>query len=148
MSLIEQLKSDLVQSMKDKDKEKMATLRGVKGALQMEVINKKLEENDELLLDVIGKQIKMRNDSIVEFEKAGRDDLVSSYKKEIEILNQYMPKKLSEEELDVIIDDVFNKVNPLSIKDLGKVMKEIMPLVKNKCDMNVLNTKIKSRLGA
>ncbi len=148
MSKVEELKKDLVNAMKEKDKEVMATLRGVKGAMQMEIINKKLEESDELLLDVINKQIKMRNDSILEFSKAGRDDLVSSYKREIEILSKYMPKQLSDEELDGIIDDVFDEVKPESIKDLGKIMKVITPKVKNRCNMQVLNGKIRSKLEA
>ena len=82
--MIEQLKKDLVQAMKDKDKDKLNTLRSVKGALQLEVINNKKEENDDLLLDVINKQIKMRKDSIEEFKKANRQDLIESYSNEIE----------------------------------------------------------------
>ena len=144
--MLEQLKKDLVTAMKEKDKDTLSTLRSVKGAMQLEVINKKLEESDELLLDVINKQIKMRKDSISEFEKANRDDLVFSYQKEIDILSKYMPKQLSDDEIDAIIDQVFDLVKPTSISDLGKVMKEIMPKVKNKCDMGKLNQKIKARL--
>ena len=99
MSLLEKLKKDLITAMKEKDKEKLNTLRAVKGAMQLEIINNKKEESDDLLLDVINKQIKMRNDSISEFEKAGRDDLVTSYQKEVDILKEYMPKELSEEEI-------------------------------------------------
>ena len=146
MSLIDTLKSDLIKAMKDKDKDLLNTLRGVKAALQMEVINKK-EENDELLLEVLSKQIKMRNDSINEFRKAGREDLVNSYQKEIDILKKYMPQELSDSELEKIIEEVFEEIKPTSIKDLGKVMKEITPKVKNRCDMAKLNSLIRSKLN-
>ena len=84
--MLEKFKKEMITAMKERDKVKLNTLRAVKGAMQLEVINNKKEESDELLLDVINKQIKMRNDSIEEFEKAGRDDLVNSYKSEIDIL--------------------------------------------------------------
>ncbi len=146
--MLEKLKKDLVTAMKEKDKVKMATLRGVKGALQLEVINKKCEENDELLLDVINKQIKMRNDSIKEFEKGNRQDLIEAYQEEINILSEYMPKQLTSEELDEIINKAFEVVKPESNKDMGKIMKEVLPQVKNKCDMTELNRKIKEKLEA
>ena len=147
MTLLEMLKEDLVNAMKAKDKVVLTTLRGVKGAMQMEVINNKKEETDELVLEVVNKQIKMRLDSITEFKKANRLDLINSYQSEIDILQKYMPKQLSIEELNVIIDEVFDLVKPGSARDLGKVMKEIMPLVKNKCDMTQLNNLIKEKLN-
>lgn len=146
--MLEEFKKDLLLAMKEKDKTALSTLRSVKGALQLEVINKKCEESDELLLEVINKQIKMRNDSISEFERGNRLDLIKSYKEEIEILNKYMPKQLTTEELENILNDVFEKVKPESNKDMGKIMKEIMPLVKNKCDMSILNKMIKDKLEA
>ena len=144
--MLEKFKSDLIVAMKEKDKEVLSTLRSVKGALQLEVINKRLEESDELLLDVIGKQIKMRKDSISEFSKANRYDLVLSYTKEIEILNKYMPLSLTDDELNAIIDEVIEKVKPESIKDLGKIMKEVTPKVKNRCDMSKLNGLIRAKI--
>ena len=145
--LKEQLQKDLLDAMKNKDKDKLNTLRSVKGAVQLEVINNKKEENDDLVLDVITKQIKMRNESIKEFEKANRKDLIQSYEKEIEILKKYMPKELSDEELNEIIDEVFNFIKPESIKDLGKVMKELTPKVKNRCDMSKLNSILREKLN-
>ena len=147
MELKEQIYNDLKQAMKDQDKDTLNTLRGVKGAVQLEVINNKKEENNDLYLDVINKQIKMRNDSISEFEKANRTDLIESYQKEIDILSKYMPKMLTDEELDKIIDDVFAEVNPTSMKDFGNIMKTITPLVKNRCDMSKLSGIIKSKLN-
>ena len=145
--MLEKFKKEMITAMKERDKVKLNTLRAVKGAMQLEVINNKKEESDELLLDVINKQIKMRNDSIKEFEAAGRSDLVEQNKKEIEILNTYMPKQLSEEELTEIIDKVFEEVKPTSQKDMGLIMKNISPLVKGKADMSLVNKLVKERLG-
>ena len=135
----EKLKEDLIKAMKDKDKEVLNTLRGLKGAVQLEVINNKKDETDELIMDTITKQIKMREASIEEFKKAGREDLVASYQNEIEILKRYMPKELTTSEVENMIDELFEKLNPTSIKDLGSIMKEITPKVKNKFDMKKLN---------
>lgn len=146
MSLEEKILQDLKDAMKNQDQMKKDTLRAIKGAVQLEKINKKKESSDELYLEVIGKQIKMRKDSIEEFEKAGREDLKKSYQQEIDILNEYMPKQLTIEELNTIIEEVFLIVKPESPKDFGKIMKEITPKVKNRCDMKQLNELIKSKL--
>ena len=143
----EKLKTDLIKAMKDKDKEVLNTLRGLKGAVQLEVINNKKEETDELIMDTITKQIKMREASIEEFKKAGREDLVASYQNEIEILKRYMPKELTTSEVENMIDELFEKLTPTSIKDLGSIMKEITPKVKNKFDMKKLNEMIRERLN-
>lgn len=143
----EKLKEDLITAMKSKNKEELNTLRGLKGAIQLEVINNKKEENDELIMDVITKQIKMREASIEEFKKANREDLMASYQNEIDILKRYLPKELTDVELKEIIDDAFVKINPTSIKDLGSIMKEITPKVKNRCNMKQLNEMIRERLN-
>ena len=145
--LKETIKNDLVSAMKDKNKVLLNTLRSVKGAVQLEIINNKKEENDDLYLDVINKQIKMRNDSIEEFKNANRMDLVESYQQEVDILKKYMPSLLSKDELNEIIDKVISSTGAENIKDFGKVMKEITPLVKNRCDMKEVTNKIKSKLN-
>ena len=147
MTLLEKLKSDLITAMKEKDKDKLNTLRAVKGAMQLEIINNKKQENDDLLLDVVNKQIKMRNDSISEFEKAGRCDLVDSYQKEVDILKEYMPKELTKEELEEIIDNAIKETGASTVKDLGIIMRMITPIVKNKCDMKEVTNKIKEKLS-
>ena len=147
MTLLEKLKSDLIIAMKEKNKEKLNTLRAVKGAMQLEIINNKKQENDDLLLDVVNKQIKMRNDSISEFEKAGRCDLVDSYQKEVDILKEYMPKELTKEEIEEIIDNAIKETGASTVKDLGIIMRMITPIVKNKCDMKEVTNKIKEKLS-
>ena len=147
MTLLETIKQDLIAAMKEKDKDKLNTLRAIKGAVQLEVINNKKEENDDLVLDVINKQIKMRNDSIEEFKKGNREDLIASYQKEIDILKTYMPEMLSVEEIDQIIKDAIKKVGAATVKDMGLVMKEITPVIKNRCDMKEVSSKIRELLS-
>ena len=124
MTLSERINNDLKEAMKSKDSFRLSVIRMVKGAMQLAKPNPREELTDDDVITVISKQIKMRNDSIKEFEAAGRSDLVEQNKKEIEILNAYMPKQLSEEELTEIIDKVFEEVKPTSQKDMGLIMKK------------------------
>lgn len=141
------LLNDLVAAMKNQDKETLSVLRMVKGAIQLEEINKKSELSDEDFIGVVSKQIKTRKESIVEFEKAGRIDLVDQTKKEIEILNKYMPEQLSEEEILKVIDDAFNAVNPQTQSDMGKLMGFVTPKLKGKADMSFVSKTIKEKLA-
>ena len=147
MNLYEKMQNDMIQAMKDKDKETLAVLRMVKGAIQLEHINSKKEINDELFIDVLSKQIKQRNESIEEFNKAKREDLSTKVSSEIQILKKYLPEQLTEEEIGKIMDEVFDKVSPTSPKDMGAIMKEITPLLKGKADMKQVSTMIKERLN-
>ena len=119
----------------------------VKGAVQLEKINKKRDLNDEEVVAVISKQIKMRNDSIAEFEKAGRTDLVEQNKKEVELLSKYMPEQLSIEEVNQIIDEAIDKIKPTSSKDMGLIMKEVSPKLKGRADMGQVNSIIREKLA-
>ena len=147
MTLVERIQNDIVTSMKNKDSETLNVIRMVKGAIQLEAISKKKELTDDEVIGVIAKQIKMRNDSILEFEKGGRDDLVIQNKKEIDILNRYMPTQLTDDEINEIIDEAFNKINPTSSKDMGLIMKEVTPKLKGKADMGKVSSIIKERLN-
>ena len=146
MTLSERINNDLKEAMKSKDSFRLSVIRMVKGAMQLAKPNPREELTDDDVITVISKQIKMRNDSIKEFEAAGRSDLVEQNKREIEVLNTYMPKQLSEEELTEIIDKVFEEVKPTSQKDMGLIMKNISPLVKGKADMSLVNKLVKERL--
>lgn len=139
---------DLKLAMKAQDKEKLSVIRMVKGAIQMEELNKKHELADDEVIGIISKQIKSRKEAIVEFEKANRDDLVEQNKREIEILNTYMPKQLSDEEVNRIIDEAFAKINPTSERDMGKIIGSISPLLKGKADMGNVSKIVKERLSS
>lgn len=143
----ERILKDIVTAMKEKDKEKLTVLRMVKGAMQLEEINKKEELNDEDVIGIIAKQIKTRKESIVEFEKGNRQDLIDQTNAEIKILEEYMPEQLSEEEVDQIIEQAFTTVNPESMKDMGRIMKEVTPKLKGKADMSAVSAKIRNKLS-
>ena len=143
----ERILNDLVAAMKSKDKEVLAVLRMVKGAIQLEEINKKQELNDEDIIAVLSKQIKTRKESIVEFEKAGREDLITQTKSEIEILSKYMPEQLSEDEVLKVIDEAFDEVKPEKPSDMGKLMGFVTPKLKGKADMGFVSKTIKEKLS-
>ncbi len=142
----ERLQKDLISAMKEHNKKAVDTIKSVKAMIQMEEISKKKELTDEEILSVIVKQVKMRKDAIADFEKANRDDLVTSYNEEIDILNEYLPKPLTIEEVNAIIDEAFKVVNPTSQNDMGKIMKEVSPKLKARADMGEVNKIIKNKL--
>lgn len=145
--LADKINNDLKEAMKNKDSFRLGVIRMIKGAMQLAKPNPREELTDDEVISVISKQIKMRKDSIAQFEAAGREDLVLQNKQEIEILSSYMPEELTMEELNQIIDKVFDEVKPTSQKDIGIIMKSISPLVKGKADMSLVNKLIKERLG-
>lgn len=147
MSLVEQLKQDMITAMKEKDKERLTVIRMVKAALDKERIDSKKEINDDLLIDVVNKQIKMRNDSIEEFSKANRTDLVDSVKKEVEVLMKYLPEQLELSEVEEIITSAIESVEASSMKDMGKVMQEVRPKVNGRFDMKKVSEIIKEKLS-
>jgi len=143
----ERILTDLVSAMKNKDKLTLSVLRMVKGAMQLEEINVKHELNDDEIVRIISKQIKTRKDSIAEFEKGNRTDLIETTNNEIKILENYMPEQMTEEEISKVIDEVFEQVNPTGPSDMGKIMGTISPLVKGKADMGLVNKMIKEKLN-
>ncbi len=145
--MYDKIKQDIVSAMKEKNTLKLQTLRGIKGDADLEHINKGVEVNDELMIAVLSRGIKTRKESIVEFEKGKRQDLIDKTLEEINLLQTYLPAQLSKEELDKTIDEVFKKVNPKSEKDMGLIMKELTPLVKGKADMKGVSSLIKEKLS-
>jgi len=145
--MVEQLNKDMIEAMKAGEKEKLTVIRMVKAALKQEEIDHKKEVNDDLLIDVVNKQIKMRKDSITEFEKGGRQDLIDATQSEIDILMKYLPEQLSREEVVKIIDEIFEEVKPESMKDMGKVMGPAQAKLKGKADMKEVSTIIREKLN-
>lgn len=141
-----QILEDIKTAMKEQNKIKLNVVRMVKGAIQMEELNKKRELLDDEVIAIIAKQIKLRKESILEFEKAGRQDLVEQNKQEIEILNTYMPEQLSDEEINKAIEEAIKKVNPTSKRDMGKVIGMLASL-KGKADMSIVSKKVSEKLS-
>ncbi len=144
--MVEKLEKDMIESMKSGAKDRLTVIRMVKAALKQEQIDHKKEINDELLIDVVNKQIKMRKDSITEFEKGNRTDLVEKTQAEIDVLMEYLPEQLSHEEVVKIIEEIFAEVKPEGPKDMGKVMGPAQAKLKGKADMKEVSTLIREKL--
>ena len=143
----EEIQRDYIAAFKAKETMKKDVLGLLKGAIQNAEINKKEELTDEEILSIIEKQIKMRKDGVVEFEKAGRQNLADQYNEEIKILEKYMPEQLTEEEINKIIDETIESVKPEGMKDFGKIMKEITPKLKGRANISEVSNTIKSKLN-
>lgn len=144
----ERILKELMQAMKNQDKERLSVLRMIKGAMQLEEINKKKELDDNEVIAVISKQIKMRKESIVEFEKGNRQELIDEANAEIAILNEYMPEQMSEEAVLKAIDEAFKEVNPQAPSDMGKIMKILSPQLAGKADMSYVSKVVKERISS
>ena len=148
--LYDKISKDMVEAMKSKDKDTVSTLRLLKSAIDLYLINNKMERHDasdEVVIEVVSKQVKTHKESIEQFKAGNRQDLIDGLNREIDLLSKYLPEQLSEEELNKIIDEVFDKVKPTSMKDMGAIMKELKPLVTGKADMKEVNTLIREKLN-
>lgn len=143
----DRIAKDIVTAMKEKDKVTLETLRMVKGAIQMEEIKAKKELTDDDIALVIGKQIKTRKESIEEFKKGNREDLISKTTEEIKVLEKYMPEQLSIEEIDAIVTRAISELGASIPSDMGKVMGKVTPLLKGKADMGLVSKLVKDKLN-
>jgi uncharacterized protein YqeY len=146
MSLLETLNTDLKTAMKNRDKATLATVRMLKAAVTNERIKlgHDLSEQDELA--VLATELKQRKESLVEFEKANREDLVADLKGEIAIVQHYLPQPLSEAEVQDLVNQVVTETGAQSTRDFGKVMKALMPQVKGRADGSLVNRLVKAAL--
>lgn len=148
--LYETISNDMKEAMKAHDKDSLNTIRLLKSAIDMYLVNNKMERNscgDEIVIDIVSKQVKTHKESIEEFKKGNRQDLVDKLLKEIDLLSKYLPKQLTKEEINSEIDKVFDKVKPTSMKDMGLIMKELTPIFKGKADMKIVNEIVRSKLN-
>lgn len=144
--MYDKIKSEIVEAMKAHNKERLAVLRMVKAAVDLDHIDNKVEINDDLVLSVILKQVKMREDSIEQYSKSARSDLVEKETMELNTLKEFLPAPLTEEELDKLLTEALEEVKPTGTKDMGKVMGYLSPKVKGRTDQKALAVKIKERL--
>lgn len=145
--MLEKLNKDMIDAMKNKETVRLTVIREVKGNMKLAEIDQKKEMNDDLLIEVVSKGIKTRKESIKEFEKGNRQDLIDKTKIEIEILEKYLPEQLSSEEVVKIIDEIFVSVNPTSIKDMGKIMASATEKLKGRTDMSEVSKIIREKLN-
>lgn len=142
----EKIMNDLKNAMKNQNKELLNVIRMVKGAIQLEEITLKRELTDDEIVSVIAKQIKTRKETISELENTDRIEAMDQAKKEITILEKYMPKMMEEAEIITVIDSVLEEVKPTGVQDIGKVMSKLSPLLKGKADMGLVNKLVKEKL--
>lgn len=145
--MFDKIQSDYIAAFKAKETVKKDVLGLLKGAILNAKIDKKEDLTDEEIINLVEKQIKLRKDSKVEYEKAGKEDVVKQLEEEIEVLMEYMPEQLSIIEVNKIIDEVFDKVKPTSQKEMGLIMKEVTPLLKGKADMKEVSSIIKEKIS-
>jgi len=147
MSLKERLLEDMKVAMRDKDVIRKNTVQLTRSVvLQVEKDNR-ITLDDDGVIDIIAKEAKKRRDAMPEFEKSGRQDLINNLKTEIEILMQYLPQQLTEEELEVLVRQVIQETGASTAKDMGKIMQAVMPKVKGKADGKMINQIAKKILG-
>ncbi len=149
MSIKDRLTEDMKQAMKDKEagKLRLSVIRMVRANIKNVEIDKKKELSEEEVLDVLAKEVKMRRDSIDEFKKGNRPDLVESLEQEIDILMQYLPQQLSEQEVRALVAEAVKESQAASAKDMGKVMAILMPKVKGRADGKLVNTVVREYLN-
>ncbi|MDR7870181.1 MAG: GatB/YqeY domain-containing protein [Tissierellaceae bacterium] len=147
MSLKEILMEDLKDSMKNKDTIRKNTITMVRAAIKQREVDERIDLTDEDVLDIISKQVKEKRAAIEEFKRGNRQDLVDLTNDEIDILLKYLPKQLSEEEVEIIVTEVIKEINATSMKDIGMIMKTVMPRVKGRTDGNIVNKVIRKILN-
>ncbi|WJQ83646.1 GatB/YqeY domain-containing protein [Brevibacillus brevis] len=146
MSVMERLDQDMKQAMKDRAALKLSVIRMVKAALKNEEINKGRLLSEDEVLTILTRELKQRRESLHEFEKAGRVELASKTREEIDVLSAYLPAQLSEDEIRDIVREGIAATSASSKKEMGKVMGAIMPKVKGRADGNLVQKIVSEEL--
>jgi len=147
MTMKKQVEQDMIQAAKDRDKIRLSALRLIKTAMHNREIDLKRDLNEPELLLLLSGMVKQRRDSIEQFAKGGRADLVAQEEAELAIVQSYMPQQLSREEIEAEIDKAVGEAGALSVKDMGKVMKVLMPRITGKADGKLVGDLVKARLS-
>jgi len=138
---------DVKDAMRAKDKPRLATLRLITAAIKQKEVDERIEVDDAQVLTLLDKMCKQRRESISQFEKAGRDDLIAQEVSELEIIQTYLPEQLGEDEIAALIDAAMTATGAASIKDMGKVMGQLKPKLQGRADMGAVSAMIKTKLG-
>jgi len=147
MSLKDKLLEDFKAAIKDKDTIRKDTVQMIRSAVLQIEKDKKTTLDDDGIIEVIAKQLKQKNEILPEYEKSGRQDLIDKLKKKIEIIKQYLPEQLSQEELEEIIKQAIQDTGARSMGDMGKVMQAVMPKVRGRADGKFVNEIVKKFLS-
>ncbi len=144
--LKEKLMEDLKNCMKEKNIVRKNTIQLVRAAILQVEKDKQIEVTDEQIVEIIAKEAKKRKDSLSDYEKSGREDLIQGVKEEITILEEYLPKQLSQEEIEVIVKEIISNLGASSMKDMGPVMKEAKAKIGAAADGKTINEVVKKLL--
>ena len=147
MNLEEKLLEEMKQAMKTNDKIRLSTIRMIRSSSKNKEIELRRKLEDEDIIKVIQGMVRKGEESIEQFQAGGRNDLVEKEKMEIEILKSFLPQPIPQEEIIKIIDETIQETQSSSLKDLGKVMKAVMPRLGGKADGKVINQLVKERLS-
>lgn len=147
MTLKAQISEDMKVAMRAKEAERLGTIRLLQAAIKQREVDERIELTDADVIAVIERMLKQRKDSIAAYESANRTDLADVEKAEVAVLQTYLPQQLSEQEISDVLDKVVTDTGATSIKDMGKVMAAIKPLVAGKADMGKVSGLIKARLA-
>ncbi|HNV87698.1 MAG TPA: GatB/YqeY domain-containing protein [Methylotenera sp.] len=147
MSLKQQISEDMKNAMRAKDSVRLGAIRLLQAAIKQREVDERVELDDAAVISVIEKMLKQRRDSIAAYESANRTDLADVEKFEVSVLQTYLPQQLSEDEIKAILEKVVADTGAEGVKDMGKVMAAIKPLVAGKADMGKISGLIKARLG-
>ena len=148
MGFKEKVNQEMIRAAKEKAGLRLSTLRMLKSGLHNREIDLKRELNEAEFLQLLSSMVKQRRDSIEQFEKGGRSDLVEKEKAELKVIEEFLPSQLSEADLDAAITEAIREVSATGIRDMGKVMKVLMPKVTGRADGKVVGDKVKARLPA
>ena len=147
MSLKDRIQQDVKDAMRAKDKSRLAAIRLITAAIKQREVDERIDLDDAQVMAVLDKMAKQRRESISQFEKAGRDDLIAQEVMELEIIQSYLPEQLGEDEINALIDSAMQATGATSIKDMGKVMGQLKPKLQGRADMSAVSALIKARLG-
>jgi uncharacterized protein YqeY len=147
MSLKERITEDMKNAMRAKETERLGTIRMITAAIKQREVDERIALDDTQVLSVIEKMIKMRKESIAQFQSGGREDLAAKEQKEIDLLQAYMPAQLSEAELDALIAQSIAESGATSIKEMGKAMALLKQKAAGRADMSAVSAKLKAKLG-
>lgn len=147
MSLKDLLLQDLKDAMKDGDAVRKTAIQMARSAVLQVEKDTKVTLDDDGIVEIIAKEVKKRMDTLPDFEKSGRDDLIDNLKAEIEVLKKYLPQQLSESEIEIIVKNAITSTGAASAKDIGKVMQAVMPETRGKADGKLINQIVKNLLG-
>ena len=146
-SLKERIQEDVKDAMRARDKDRLAAIRLITAAIKQREVDERIELDDVQVTAVLDRMARQRRESIAQFEKAGRDDLIARENAELDIIRDYLPEQLTEDELQSLIDEALEQTGASTIKDMGKVMGLLKPRLQGRTDMAAVSAMIKSRLG-